>query len=199
MACLVLPTENISFRQVFAPKPAEQVQQLCTMVHAVRDGVSDRAPIRPFGRRVVHCIDQLLIPPTALGDTSGYCCQVGSGPIKSGSQSGQGAAVGSFVLPHRVACHEIGPHLDVSDDVRERSPHSPVPNVEVAIKLLVCESPATQEQLIRRPDVMPQQTIYQIHKSHRGAAERRIEKATVGTYTSFISERFFKNYGFSAT
>jgi hypothetical protein len=56
---------------------------------------------------------------------------------------------------HRLAGHQIGPHLDVTDDVQERGTHSPVPDVELAIELLVGQTLAAQEQLARRPGVMP--------------------------------------------
>jgi hypothetical protein len=38
--------------------------------------------------------------------------------------------------------------------MQERSPHGPVPDVELAIELLVGQTPATQEQLASRPGVM---------------------------------------------
>jgi len=163
---LLLPTENIALRQSFDPKPVEHVQQLGPMVHAVRNDVGDATSIRLLSRWSVQPVNPPLIPSTALGNGSGYPFQVGSSVIQPLDQHGHGPAVGlrPFIGTHRLAGHEIGPHLDIADDVHERGTHSPLSDVELAIELLVAQAPAAQEQLARRPRVMFQQAVQQIHQ-----------------------------------
>ena len=163
---LLLPTENIALRQSFDPKPVEHVQQMGPMVHPVSNDVGNASPIRLLGRRTIQPVDPPLIPSAALVDGSGYPFQVGTSTIQPSEQHGHGPALEPhpLVRTHRLAGHEIGPHLDIADDVQERGPHSPLPDVELTIELLIGQVAAAQEQLVRRPGVMFQQAVQQINQ-----------------------------------
>jgi hypothetical protein len=48
--------------------------------------------------------------------------------------------------------------------VQKRGPNRPVPEVELLIQLCIVQVLATKEQLARRPSIMPQQAVQQIHR-----------------------------------
>ena len=69
-------------------------------------------------------------------------------------------------MGHVPTGHELRPDFDGADDVREGRPYRPMSDVEFLIKLLVGQMAATQQQLARRPGIMPDQAVQQIHMNH---------------------------------
>ena len=136
------------------------------MVHAVRDHVSDAAAVRFFSRWVIQVINPTFHPSRLVWRRIGpeQPDRLWRSPTEPSCHNCLPTKIVACAAANRLAGHEVGPYFDVADQMQQRSPRRAMTDVKRKVKLLVGQLQTTLQQFSRRPGVVPQQSIQQVHR-----------------------------------
>src|SRR5690606_31542501 len=175
----VLPFLGIAVRQVGHAEPLEDVQRLAAVPGVVVDDVDDRCAV---GLREVVVVAEGLVQSSVGDQLAGRLFEARVAALVPLDQDADRAAIA--VAVDRLAAHLGGPGADVEDHVVEGGPQRAVPDVELLVELLVAQAPAQLQDPSRRPAVVSQESVEQIHRRSSASLRCRMYGSAPACYVA---------------